>query len=385
MGTDSRAYPTRLPIARIKIGTRQRKDPGDLRGLARSVERRLLHPVVIRPDYQLISGFRRIKAFERLGRTEIDVHVVEGLEDTLEALRAEAEENTCRADFTPSEAVAMARAIEEEVKKAARARQRAGKSPDGKAGGRGRKKPPGDSTGGFQARDEVAKAVGMGWQKLQHATEIVEAAEDDPAWASFVEDMDRSKNVNGTHRRLKTAQADAEIRARPPAMPTGRYSVILNDPAWPYGHRADDPSHRASNPYPSLSLDQIQALPIASLAEPDCILWLWTTNAFIFDARDIVKGWGFEYKNTLTWGKTNRIGTGDNLRGQTEHCLLAFRGEPVHRLDKFTTLLLAPAGRHSEKPEAFYRMVEESCPGSKCELFARRRREGWVCHGHGLQ
>ena len=54
-------------------------------------------------------------------------------------LMAERDENTCRKDFTPSEAVAMGKAIEEAVKEEARKRKREGKSEDGLAGGAGRK------------------------------------------------------------------------------------------------------------------------------------------------------------------------------------------------------------------------------------------------------
>ncbi|MGH8580658.1 MAG: MT-A70 family methyltransferase [Gammaproteobacteria bacterium] len=46
-----------------------------------------------------------------------------------------------------------------------------------------------------------------------------------------------------------------------------------------------------------------------------------------------------------------------------------------------STLLCAPRGGHSRKPEAFYQRVESLCPGSKLELFARRPRTGWSSWG----
>jgi N6-adenosine-specific RNA methylase IME4 len=82
----------------------------------------------------------------------------------------------------------------------------------------------------------------------------------------------------------------------------------------------------------------------------------------------------------LTWVK-GKMGTGDWLRGQTEHCLLAARGRPVLTLTNQTTVLCAPTREHSRKPEAFYRLVESLCPGAKVELFARQRRAGWAAHG----
>jgi N6-adenosine-specific RNA methylase IME4 len=46
--------------------------------------------------------------------------------------------------------------------------------------------------------------------------------------------------------------------------------------------------------------------------------------------------------------------------------------------------LTARAGAHSEKPEAFYRLVSRRCPGSTLELFARRKRHGFALHGNAV-
>jgi N6-adenosine-specific RNA methylase IME4 len=98
-------------------------------------------------------------------------------------------------------------------------------------------------------------------------------------------------------------------------------------------------------------------------------------------ARSLRRAWGFRPKTVLTWLK-NRIGTGDWLRGQTEHCLFAVRGKPTVQLTNQTTALQAPAGAHSAKPEAFYEMVEALCPAPRyAELFQRRARPRWDGHG----
>jgi N6-adenosine-specific RNA methylase IME4 len=120
------------------------------------------------------------------------------------------------------------------------------------------------------------------------------------------------------------------------------------------------------------------------LAHTDCILWLWTTNAFLRDAFRVLDAWGFQEKTVLTWVK-DRLGVGDWLRGQTEHCLLAVRGNPVVTLTNQSTILNSQRGEHSEKPDAFYRLVESLCPGSKVELFARTPRPGWVPWGNEVE
>jgi N6-adenosine-specific RNA methylase IME4 len=94
----------------------------------------------------------------------------------------------------------------------------------------------------------------------------------------------------------------------------------------------------------------------------------------------VVDAWGFTYKTCLTWVKT-KMGMGDWLRGITEHCLLAIRGKPTLLLRNQTTALVAPNGVHSAKPDAFYALVEDLCPGSKCELFGRTPRKGWMMYG----
>jgi N6-adenosine-specific RNA methylase IME4 len=171
-----------------------------------------------------------------------------------------------------------------------------------------------------------------------------------------------------------------QIRNEPEPLPAGPFRVIVADPPWPYCSRADDATHRAQNPYPDMTLEEIRALPIATLAAPDAVLWLWTTNAFQREAYTVLDAWGFEHKTTLTWTK-NQIGLGDWLRARTEHCLMAVRGRPVVTLTNQTTAIIADRGRHSEKPAKFYELVESLCPGAKLEMFARSQRKGWTAWG----
>ncbi len=130
-----------------------------------------------------------------------------------------------------------------------------------------------------------------------------------------------------------------------------------------------------------MELDGIKAMAVRDIADENAILWLWTTNAHLRIAFDVVEAWGFEYKSILTWVK-DRMGTGEWLRGQTEHCMLATRGKPVFLNGNHTTVLEAARREHSRKPEAFYVLVEETSPGRKVELFCRQRRSGWAVFGN---
>jgi N6-adenosine-specific RNA methylase IME4 len=179
--------------------------------------------------------------------------------------------------------------------------------------------------------------------------------------------------------RLKAAVAE-QIRAEPKAPPAGPFRVIAIDPPWKYDSRVEDASHRGRNPYPDMTIAEISALPVAKLAHADCVLWMWTTNAFMHEAFHCVEAWGFIPKTILTWDK-QKLGLGDWLRNTTEHCILAVRGHPIVELKGQTTLLSEARREHSRKPEAFYALVEGLCPGNKLEMFARQERPGWESWG----
>jgi N6-adenosine-specific RNA methylase IME4 len=171
-----------------------------------------------------------------------------------------------------------------------------------------------------------------------------------------------------------------EIRSNPKVTPDGRYQVIAVDPPWKYDNRAEDTTHRGRNDYPEMTVDEICAAPVANLAQTNCVLWLWTTNAFMREAFQCIDAWGFKDKTILTWDKEN-MGLGDWLRNVTEHCILAVRGKPIVSLTNQTTLIREKRRQHSRKPEAFYALVEALCPGSKLEMFSRTERAGWTAWG----
>lgn len=186
----------------------------------------------------------------------------------------------------------------------------------------------------------------------------------------------KARTIKQAIRDITREEQIAAIESMP--TPRGRFNVIVVDPPWKYNLRPDDVTHRGACPYPGMATEEISAIELPAL--DDCVLWLWTTNAFIVEAHQIAKAWGFEVKTILTWAK-DRMGVGDWLRGQTEHCLFAVKGKPVVRLTNQTTLLIAPTREHSRKPDEFYTMVDALCVGTKCELFSREERDGWKNFG----
>src|SRR5580692_5729545 len=199
-----------MKIDCVQIGFRYRKDLGDLRSLADSIgEVGLLHPVVVTQEGRLIAGQRRLEACRSLGWTDIPVTVV----DLHQAARGEAHENFVRKDLLPSEIVALKRAIEPFERRAARIRQ----------GDRAdlclpatRAECQGD------ARDKIARYLGVGRTTIDRAEAVVEAAEEDPEeYGYLVDQMDRSGKVAGAYRRLTVLKQARDLDAEVPELPEG--------------------------------------------------------------------------------------------------------------------------------------------------------------------
>lgn len=246
-----------------------------------------------------------------------------------------------------------------------------------------------DTLGRVQpARRRLAVVRGVGLRQAARvadmAADIASAAAADPqTHGRLLDAISRTGQVGGAHRNLMVSRRAADIAAEPPPMPEGPFRVIVADPPWRYDARAEDPSHRAANPYPQMTLEEICALPVIERAHDQAVLWLWTTNSHMRDAFIVLDAWGFRHRTILTWAK-DRMGTGDWLRGQTEHCLMAVRGRPTVTLSNQTTLLHAPMREHSRKPDEFYALVESLCPApidGRLELFAREARPGWIAAG----
>jgi N6-adenosine-specific RNA methylase IME4 len=182
-----------------------------------------------------------------------------------------------------------------------------------------------------------------------------------------------------------------------------KYRTIVADPPWRYTNergtqtrsRAGRSAVTAEGNYPTMSNADISSLPVASLADKDCALYLWVTNPLIFRIPlpldrltigpiDIVEAWGFRYITLLTWVKTGPPGLGFSFRGHTEHVIYATRGDvgiPPDRRE--SNVIVAPRRAHSQKPEAFYDLVERVSDGPYLEMFARNHhRLGWDVHGN---
>lgn len=222
-----------------------------------------------------------------------------------------------------------------------------------------------------------------------------------------------------------------------PPLPDERYEIILADPPWLYNDaRTHASAGMARSAYPCLSVDELGAIPVPSIAATRSALFLWATFPKLPEALEVMGRWGFTYCTAaFTWVKTypgrgiethTRCDEGDEgavyvrdpdddnpysadwikpaatyysesdlvaglghyTRANQEIVLLGRRGKPFPRLDRTVRqVVLAPRGRHSAKPrEVHDRIVRLFGDRPRIELFARPPvPDGWACWGLEVQ
>lgn len=197
-----RAAVQTIPIDRITIGERHRKSLGDLEGLAASIrDLGLLQPIGVTSEHKLLFGHRRLEAAKLVPLTEIEARVFRKLDDAVKALKVERDENTCRKDFTKSEAVALGRELEKLERVQAKERKAATQAKPGDKVGAVNFTAPSDT--GY-TRDKVGAAIGMSGVTYQRAKTVIEAAEEDPEkYGHLVEQMDATGKVQPAYSELK--------------------------------------------------------------------------------------------------------------------------------------------------------------------------------------
>lgn len=179
----------------------------------------------------------------------------------------------------------------------------------------------------------------------------------------------------------------------------GPYNTIVADPPWNQkagplkggvgeGFVFDGTPRSLDLPYPTMSVAEIVALPVADLAGEDASLYLWTTNAYVEHSWKVARAWGFKPSTLCTWRKAPMGGgLGGRAFGITSEFLLyARKGSPVERRVTGTVFdwkrhYINGKPAHSAKPDAFYDLVEQVNDGPYLEMFARRNRLGWHTWG----
>jgi N6-adenosine-specific RNA methylase IME4 len=172
-------------------------------------------------------------------------------------------------------------------------------------------------------------------------------------------------------------------------LPDGKFGAIMADPPIPFipwSRKGDgrSPQHH----YKCEKFDELAATPIASVAAPDCFLFLWVPLRSVFVVEPLMRAWGFVYSGSgFVWAKQNpsgvgwAMGGGYSTRKNAEVCWLGRRGTPRRKSAGVRELIISRRREHSRKPDEIYERIEALCDGPYLELWARQQWPNWTCVG----
>jgi len=165
--------------------------------------------------------------------------------------------------------------------------------------------------------------------------------------------------------------------------PNKKYDVIVVDPPWPMKKivRRVRPNQAETFDYRTMSIAEIEQLPISSISNDNAVIFLWSVQKYLPPAFDILKKYGFKYQRVITWDKKDGV-CFFGFHHRTEFVLFGYKGS----LDMYPskkampTIITEKSKGHSIKPDCFYEWA--STFGETCiDLFARKRRPGWDAWG----
>lgn len=168
-----------------------------------------------------------------------------------------------------------------------------------------------------------------------------------------------------------------------------QFDVVYADPPWDYG---DDTSNKLGSSkahYPSMSPEELQALPVPALCTPDATMFMWSTARMLPQALELTKAWGFKFKTiAFVWiklsSKQNPVAVMSMwTHSCAEFVLVGTRGRHRRVGLGVKQLVMEQRTKHSEKPDTFrQRIVELMGDVPRIELFARSAAPGWDAWGN---
>lgn len=238
---------------------------------------------------------------------------------------------------------------------------------------------------GYDRTDDLVGAItGESGEQVRRRRVVKKALDENPKkYQHTVKKVDSGKTTFTT----LFHQINRRENPKTPPLPEGQYNVILADPPWKFEFGL---TGAASDQYPTMELDDIKELGKKIPAAKDAYLFLWGTMSKPREAVEVISSWNFEIKSQFVWvkekeGKIQR-GPGFYVHGSHELLYICKRGDmPVpDEESRHSSVVKAPRGRHSAKPELFYDIIEGMVPNAKyLELFARpqKKRFGWTYWG----
>lgn len=196
--------------------------------------------------------------------------------------------------------------------------------------------------------------------------------------------------------------------------------MIVADPPYIFSDKLtmSNTKRGSESNYPVLTINELKKLDISKITAANAVLALWCPSTLVPDGLEIMKAWGFDFKQTWVWVKTKKepvknlikkikkddknwikhlnefdlndilgFGLGRLFRQTHELALIGTKGKIYDRLANKAqrSVYFWPAAKHSEKPEGLQNRFEIMFPNMNyIEFFARRERPGWTCVGNEI-
>ena len=229
-----------------------------------------------------------------------------------------------------------------------------------------------------RATPELVAAVDDGTVKVSQAAQLADAEPD--YQKAILDKVAEGLPVLEARRQVK----NESLKTTP--WPSGKFRVFYFDPPWRYGSdlaRAMPGSTSALDHYPTMTIAELCALPVASLAMNDAVLFMWVPSPILEECFEVIRAWGFAYKQLIVWDKVEH-NFGSYVSSRCELLLICTRGsctpEGNTLIDNVVSI---KSGVHSQKPDEFREIIDSMYPhGPRIELFARQRHEGWHVWGN---
>jgi N6-adenosine-specific RNA methylase IME4 len=260
--------------------------------------------------------------------------------------------------------------------------------------------------------EDIAEKAGVNYQTIRNYGSVSQAFElsrrrdnltfshhaevaalppaDQDWWLDQAIEGDGKKRWSSNRLRAAIAQGKAFQRTRKvelDAATLGKFVILYADPPWQYENPPMGGSNRSiENHYPTMTLEEICALPVGDVAHDEAVLFMWATSPKLYECMKVLDAWAFTYRTDMVWIK-DQIGMGYHVRGKHESLLIAKRGElPPPAVDaRPESVIEAPRLEHSAKPPVLYDIIDRMYPDvRKIELFGRapEQRKLWTAWGN---
>lgn len=216
----------------------------------------------------------------------------------------------------------------------------------------------------------------IGESEIHRIAKVLQSTAD-PVNPNSVLAYKRSENVANKTHELQESEFSED----------GPFDVVVIDPPWPMQKIDRDtvPTQDAFE-YPTMTEDELVKfwrLEVEPKLKDDAHVFSWTTQKFLPMQLRLLDQWSLKYVLLMVWHKAGGFQPFGLPQYNCEFIIYARRGAPVFTTTKdFMCCFDAPRREHSRKPDLFYDVVRRVTGGSRVDIFAREKRDGFATFGN---